>query len=38
MGLDVKIIDDINGKIIFRVLSFMERITKVSATGLPLLH
>lgn len=38
MGLDVKTIDGINGKVISRVLSLMERMAKVSATGLPLPH
>lgn len=38
MDLDVKTIDYINSKVISRVLSFMEKMTKVSATGLPLLH
>ncbi|CAH8229668.1 hypothetical protein VAEU17_4310127 [Vibrio aestuarianus] len=35
MDLDVKTIDDINSKVISRVLSFMKNMTKVSATGLP---
>ena len=38
MDLDVKTIDDINSKVISRVLSFMERMKKVRVTGLPLLH
>lgn len=38
MGLDVKTIDGVNGKVISRVLSFMKRMIKVSATGLLLLH
>ncbi len=38
MGLDVKTIDGISSKVISRVFSLMERIAKVSVTGLPLLH